>query len=346
MRVLIGMSGGLDSTCAARILIEEGHTVEGAVLVMHAFTERKEATDAAAALGIPLHEVDGTERFRHVVQKYFAEEYLRGRTPNPCVICNREVKFALLYEYAMQNGFDAIATGHYASIAQKNGRYAVAQAKDAAKDQSYVLWGLPQHILSRLIFPLSQYEKSDLRAKAREERLTVAERAESQEICFIPDGDYAKFICEYTGTVSKEGDFIDESGAVLGRHKGIIHYTVGQRKGLGIALGRRMFVTAVSAEKNTVTLSENPNATVSDFFLEGMVFSGISEPEKGTELAARARVRYLSPLRPATVTYLGEGHARVHLHEPARAVTPGQSAVFYADGAVQFGGIISSEGRG
>lgn len=346
MRILLGMSGGIDSTCAAKILIEEGHTVEGAVLVMHAFTECEAAKNSAAALGIPLHEVDGTERFRRVVQKYFAEEYLRGRTPNPCVVCNREVKFSLLYEYAVQNGFDAIATGHYAAITQKNGRYAVALAKDAAKDQSYVLWSLPQHILSRLVFPLSGKEKSVLRANAREEQLTVADRAESQEICFIPDGDYAKFICEYTGTVPEEGDFVDESGAVLGRHKGIIHYTVGQRKGLGIALGKRMFVTAVSAEKNTVTLSENPNATVSDFFLEGMVFSGISEPQKGAELTARARVRYLSPLRPATVIYLGEGRARVHLHEPARAVTPGQSAVFYADDTVQYGGIISLQKRG
>lgn len=345
MRILLGMSGGLDSTCAAKILIEEGHTVEGAVLVMHAFTERDAAKNAAATLGIPLHEVDGTERFRQVVQKNFAEEYLCGRTPNPCVVCNREVKFALLYEYAMQNGFDAIATGHYASIVEKNGRYAVALAKDTAKDQSYVLWSLPQHILSHLLFPLSGKEKSMLRAKAREESLTVADRAESQEICFIPDGDYAKFICEYTGTVPKEGDFVDESGAVLGRHKGIIHYTVGQRKGLGIAMGKRMFVTAVSAKTNTVTLSENPNATVSDFYLEGMVFSGISEPEVGAVLEAQARVRYLSPLRSATVTYLGGGCARVHLHEPARAVTPGQSAVFYSDGAVQYGGVISLEGK-
>ena len=342
MRILLGMSGGLDSTCAAKILIEEGHTVEGAVLVMHAFTEREAAKNAAVALGIPLHEVDGTERFRRVVERYFAEEYLHGRTPNPCVVCNREVKFALLYEYAMQNGFDAIATGHYASIIEKNGRYAVALAKDSAKDQSYVLWSLPQHILSHLLLPLSGKEKSVLRAKAREESLTVADRAESQEICFIQNGDYAGFISKYTGSVPEPGNFIGEDGAVLGKHKGIIHYTVGQRKGLGIALGKRMFVTAISAEDNTVTLSENPNATVSDFEIEDAVLSGIAEPSDGAILEADARVRYLAPLRPAQVVYLGGGRARVHLNTPARAVTPGQSAVFYGDGAVLFGGVISS----
>lgn len=342
MRILLGMSGGLDSTCAAKILISEGHSVEGAVLVMHDYTESWEAKAAADSLGIVLHTVDGRERFRSVVQKYFVDEYMQGRTPNPCVICNREVKLSLLYEYAMQNGFDAIATGHYASVVERNGRYAIAFAEDRSKDQSYVLWALPQNILSHLIFPLAGYEKTKLRATAREEKLSVADRPESQEICFIPDGDYARFICEYSGVTPKEGDFVDENGAVLGRHKGIIHYTVGQRKGLGIALGKRMFVTAISAEKNTVTLSENPNVTVSDFLVEDMVFSGMEEPAVGTVVEAAARVRYLAPLRPAGITYLGEGRARVHLSEPARAVTPGQSAVFYDAVSVLAGGIISS----
>ena len=341
MKILLGMSGGLDSTCAAKILLERGHSVEGAVLVMHDFTECDEARTSADSIGLILHTVDGRERFRSVVQKYFVDEYMRGRTPNPCVICNREVKLALLYEYAVQNGFDAIATGHYADVVERGGRYAVASAKDFAKDQSYVLWALPQNILSRLVFPLSKYEKTELRAAAREEKLAVADRAESQEICFIPDGDYAGFIKSYSGVTPAEGDFEDESGAFLGRHKGIIHYTVGQRKGLGIALGKRMFVTAISAEKNTVTLSENSNATVSDFFLEDMVFSGICEPSHGAVLEASARVRYLAPLRPAEITYLGGGKARVHLRVPARAVTPGQSAVFYDDTSILFGGIIS-----
>lgn len=342
MRILLGMSGGLDSTVAAKKLLEAGHSVEGALLVLHPYAEREQAKSAAEGLSIPLHEIDGREHFKETVQKYFAEEYLRGRTPNPCVYCNREVKLALLYKFAMENGFDAIATGHYASILHKDGRYAVKMAADLKKDQSYVLWSVPQSILSKLVLPLGGYYKSDLRESAREEGLAVAERPESQEICFIPDGDYAKFVCEYTNTEPVEGNFVDENGKVLGRHKGIIHYTVGQRKGLGIALGKRMFVTAVNAKENTVTLSENPNATVSDFFLEDMVFSTIPEPAEGEELLAQARVRYLAPLRDASVVYLGNGRARVHLQTPARAVTPGQSAVFYASETVLFGGVISA----
>ena len=341
MRILLGMSGGLDSTVAAKKLMEDGHEVEGALLVLHPYAERAEAKKSAESLGLPLHEIDGRARFASTVQKYFAEEYLRGRTPNPCVVCNREIKLALLYEYAMGNGFDAIATGHYASIIKSNERYAVKMAADLAKDQSYVLWSVPQSILSRLVLPLGESRKADLRARAREEGLAVADRPESQEICFIPDGDYARFVCEYTKIEPAEGNFVDENGVVLGRHKGIIHYTVGQRKGLGIALGKRMFVTAINAKDNTVTLSENPNATVSDFLLENMVFSGIAEPSVGEELFAEARVRYLAPLRAATVTYLGGGCARVHLHIPARAVTPGQSAVFYDAQAVLFGGVIA-----
>ena len=340
MRILLGMSGGLDSTVAAKKLMEEGHEVEGALLVLHPFAEREEAKAAAESLGIFLHEIDGRAHFAKTVQKYFAEEYLRGRTPNPCVVCNREVKLALLYEYAMEKGFDAFATGHYASIVKRNERYAVKMAADLSKDQSYVLWSVPQSILSRLVLPLGESRKADLRERAREEGLAVADRPESQEICFIPDGDYARFVCEYTKTEPIEGNFVDENGVVLGRHKGIIHYTVGQRKGLGIALGKRMFVTAVNAEDNTVTLSENPNATVSDFLLEDMVFSGIEEPAVGEELFAEARVRYLAPLREAKVIYLGGGRARVHLQTPARAVTPGQSAVFYEAETVLFGGVI------
>ncbi len=341
MRILLGMSGGLDSTYAAKKMLAEGHEVEGAVLLLHPYAELGAAELAAKQVGIPLHIVDGRERFRAVVQESFAKEYLRGRTPNPCVICNREVKFPLLYEYAKEHNFDAIATGHYATVVRRGERYTVAEGQDRGKDQSYVLWPLSQQILSHLIFPLSSMTKSEVRDLAREEALSAADRAESQEICFIPDGDYARFVEETTGVIPEEGDFVDESGNVLGRHKGIIHYTVGQRKGLGIALGKRMFVTAISSETNTVTLSENPNFTVSAFEVEDIVFSGMEEPAVGSAFGAEARVRYLAPLRAATVTYLGAGRASVVLSEPARAVTPGQSCVFYEGGAVLFGGVIS-----
>ncbi len=341
MRILLGISGGLDSAYAAKKLIAEGHEVEGAILVLHPYAEIESAREAARQLGIPLHEIDGRERFRALVQKEFASEYLRGRTPNPCVICNRTVKLPLLYEYAMANGFDRIATGHYAFVKEENGRYAIAMGRDASRDQSYVLWPLSQEILSRLCLPLADMEKEDIRTAAREEGLSVAVRKESREICFIPDGDYAGFIRDFAGIPAKEGDFVDENGKVLGRHAGILNYTVGQRKGLGISLGKRMFVTAISAENNTVTLSDDPNVTVSEFYIESAVFSGLCEPAQGEVLAAQARVRYQSPLRTAQVTYLGQGRAHVMLSEPARAVTPGQSAVFYKDGTVLFGGVIA-----
>ena len=345
MRILLGISGGVDSACAAKMLLEQGHEVEGAILVLHPYADLSSAREVARQIGITLHEIDGCARFSEIVQTNFAEEYLVGRTPNPCVICNRAVKFPLLYEYAMAHGFDAIATGHYASVRKCGDRYAIVPGKDSGRDQSYVLWPLSQEILSHLIFPLANMEKECIRKMAAEAGLSVAVKAESREICFIPDDNYPGFISAFTGVKAREGDFVDENGNFLGRHKGVMHYTIGQRKGLGISLGKRMFVTAVSAENNTVTLSDNPNVTVSEFFIEEMVFSGVAEPPCGTVLCADARVRYLSPLCPATVTYLGEGKAHACLSVAARAVTPGQSAVFYADGQVLFGGIIASVAR-
>ena len=341
MRILLGISGGLDSAFAAKMLLSQGHSVEGAILVLHSYAELESAREVAKQIGIVLHEIDGRARFTAVVQRNFADEYLRGRTPNPCVICNRAVKFPLLYEYAMAHGFDAIATGHYSAVIKCGERYAIAAGKDATRDQSYVLWPLSQEILSHLVLPLSDMEKASVRKMAAKADLSVADKAESREICFIPDQDYARFISEFTGIEAREGDFVDEAGNVLGRHKGILNYTVGQRKGLGISLGKRMFVTSISAEHNTVTLSDDPNVTVFDFYIENAVFSGIAEPKAGEVLCADARVRYLAPLRPASVTYLGEGKARVHLSTAARAVTPGQSAVFYEDGRILFGGIIA-----
>ncbi len=340
MRILLGISGGLDSAFAAKTLLSEGHEVEGAILVLHPYAEIGSAREVARQIGIVLHEIDGRMRFEKIVQKNFAKEYLAGRTPNPCVICNRSVKFPLLYEYAMAHGFDAIATGHYAHITEKDGRYSVAMGKDATRDQSYVLWPLSQEILSHLLFPLADMKKEDIRRMAAAAGLSVADKEESREICFIPDGDYARFICDFTGLQAQEGDFVDEKGNVLGRHQGILNYTIGQRKGLGISLGKRMFVTAISAENNTVTLSDDPNASVTDFYIEDIVFSGIREPAVGAVIAANARVRYLAPLREAELTYLGEGKGHVHLSVAARAVTPGQSAVFYMDEKVAFGGII------
>ncbi len=342
MKVLLGMSGGVDSTYAVTELRRMGYEVFGAVVLMHEYTETEEAKLAAEALGVPLYVIDGTSLFEEKVVSLFAKEYRAGRTPNPCIVCNREVKFKLLLDFALKNGFDKIATGHYADIAEISDsfgvRYALKRSKDSKKDQTYMLWRLPQEALSHLVFPLSNMVKEDVRLAAEKMELRAAYRGESQEICFIPDGDYAAYIEKYSGKCP-EGNFIDESGKILGRHKGIVHYTVGQRKGLGIALGERAFITKIDPVTNDITLSTNDTYSES-FFVSDMIFSGLFEPEAGCEMELDVKHRYLAPLAKARVLFLGEGRAKVTLPLPIRAVTPGQSAVFYSDGVVMAGGII------
>ena len=229
MRVLLGMSGGLDSTYAAVELLRLGHTVEGAVLKMHEYTDILEARAAAESLGIPIHVIDCRDAFEEHVVTNFIGEYQKGRTPNPCIVCNREVKFKYLYEYAVANGFDKIATGHYAGIVKTEAdgevRYAVVPARDTKKDQTYMLYRLPQEVLSMLIFPLSNMEKREIREAAREQSIFAKDKEESQEICFIPHNDHAAFI-EGRGHRSKRGYYINNEGKILGEHSGIVKYTV------------------------------------------------------------------------------------------------------------------------
>lgn len=340
MKILLGMSGGLDSTYAAYKLMRQGHEVEGAVLKMHSYTEISEAKAAADDMKIPLHVIDAEAEFEKCVVQNFVREYLKGRTPNPCIVCNSDVKFRLLLDYALENGFDAIATGHYAEVVKVGERYAIKRAEDATKDQTYMLWRLPQDILARLCLPLANEQKREIREKARAEGMVSADRGESQEICFIPSGDYAEFI-ENRTYPSPHGNFIDESGRVLGEHKGVIRYTVGQRKGLGIALGERAFVTEINVEDNTITLSTK-DSFADTIYLSGMVFSGVDEPSDGEELQLSVKVRYLAPPIPCTVKYLGDGCAVARLSRSQRAVTAGQSAVFYRGDLLAFGAFIDS----
>ena len=337
MKVLLGMSGGLDSTYAARVLLDAGHTVEGAVLVMHDYTETREARESAASLGIPLHEIDCRTGFSDAVVTPFCQYYLSGKTPNPCILCNERVKFRYLYEAMLARGFDRIATGHYARIEEKGGRFAVCRARDARKDQSYVLYRLSQEILSHLLTPLSDYQKTDVRALAANEGLAAADREESMEICFLPDGNYPAYIAERFGA-PPEGDFVATDGRVLGRHRGILHYTVGQRKGLGIALGERMFVSHINPQDNTVTLSRDAERGTTRFSVCEPVFSGIAPQREGVGRYT-VKLRYLAPPVPVTVTF-EEGRISALLDEPVSAVTPGQSAVFYDGERVAFGGFI------
>lgn len=239
MRILVGISGGVDSAFAAKKLILEGHEVEGAVLIMHEFTELSAAREAAESVGIRLYEIDCRDSFNEIKQN-FVSEYINARTPNPCIICNERVKFKMLYDFAIERGFDAIATGHYARVERLNGRYTLAIPEDERKEQTYMLYRLPQNILSRLILPLSEGKKTNIRIIAKEQGISAANREDSQEICFLPNGGHTDYIESVAGK-SVEGNFVDENGRVLGRHKGIIHYTVGQRKGTWYLAWRARF---------------------------------------------------------------------------------------------------------
>ena len=336
MKILVGISGGVDSAYAAKKLMLEGHEVEGAVLIMHQHTELDAAREAAESVGIRLHEIDCTCEFEEI-KRNFVNEYINARTPNPCIICNERVKFRILYDYAMANGFDAIATGHYARLVVSDGRYALAMPEDSRKEQTYMLYRLPQEILSRLVLPLAEGTKSEIRSMAEEQGISAANREDSQEICFLPEGNHTEYIESVAGK-SPEGDFVDYQGKILGRHKGIIHYTVGQRKGLGISLGERAFVTEIDPVKNTVTLSPNMSGKIT-VNISDVVYSGMPSPTEETEVILDVKLRYTAPLVKATAHLYPDGRATLTLASPQK-FAPGQSAVLYRDGVVMFGGFI------
>ena len=337
MKILVGISGGVDSAYAAYKLKSEGHEVEGAVLVMHDYTELSAAREAALSLGIVLHEIDCREAFEGI-KSNFVSEYLAGRTPNPCIICNERVKFRLLYDFAMQNGFKKIATGHYARVINNNGRFSLAFPEDMKKEQTYMLYRLPQEILSSLVLPLSDETKEQIRKNAEKAGISAAKRADSQEICFLPEGNHTEYIENVAGKCP-DGNFVDENGNILGRHKGIIHYTVGQRKGLGISLGERVFVTDINPLDNTVTLASLHHGT-SAVMLTDMVYSGMQSPSEECEIAVDAKLRYTAPLVKAKAKLSPDKTAILTFDVPQKSA-PGQSAVLYLDGAVLCGGFIN-----
>ena len=337
VKVLVGMSGGLDSTYAAQLLLGEGAEVVGAVLRMHGYTECDAARESCRFLGIPCVEIDCRSEFDAAVRRNFIDEYSRGRTPNPCIVCNERVKFKCLYDYAVKNGFDKIATGHYARIVKINNRHAVAFAKDLRKDQSYMLYRLPEEILARLMLPLSDLTKEEIRERALNMGISAAEREESQDICFLPDGNYAEYIENEVGRFP-EGDFVDKDGKVIGRHKGIVRYTVGQRKGLGISLGKRVFVTDINASSNSITLSDSIGGK-SEAVIEDVVYSGVESYSELAGLSLFARPRYSSPLLTISAEPLGDGTVKVRFDREIK-VAPGQSLVAYANGIIVFGGVI------
>lgn len=340
-RVLVGMSGGVDSSVAAILLIRQGFEVVGCTLQLHS-EAAKDARDAAAIcekLGIEHHILNFSLAFEEIVVNDFIKEYLAGNTPNPCVVCNRYIKFEKMLEAADSLGCEYIATGHYAVIKEENGRFALFRPEDLTKDQTYVLYRLTQSQIARTLMPLATTTKEQVREIAREYGLVCAEKKDSQDICFVPDGDYARFIENHIGSISQQGDFIDCNGQILGKHNGMIRYTVGQRKGLGIALGKPAFVIKKDAQNNQVTLDTDESLL---FYKKVLInqLNYISFDTLPESINVQAKLRYRHNAAPAVLKQLDNGCAVLEFEQPQRAPSPGQSAVFYDGDRLIGGGII------
>ncbi|WP_066714149.1 tRNA 2-thiouridine(34) synthase MnmA [Clostridium sp. Marseille-P299] len=356
-KVVVGMSGGVDSSVAAYLLKKAGYDVIG--VTMQIWQDQEEvvleesggccglsavddARRVANALDIPYYVMNFKQEFQTNVIDYFVEEYLQGKTPNPCIACNRYVKWESLLTRSLSIGADYIATGHYARVVKlDNGRYALKKSATAAKDQTYALYNLTQEQLSKTLMPVGEYTKDQIRAIAEEIGLMVANKPDSQEICFIPDHDYASFISEQTNKPIKEGNFVDTSGKILGKHKGIIHYTVGQRKGLGIALGKPAFVVEIRPETNEVVIGTNDEVFTNTLYANNLNHMAVETFEDGLEVIAK--IRYNHEGAKCRLTMVGDDIVRCDFIEPQRAVTPGQAVVFYDGDIVVGGGTIIRE---
>lgn len=330
MKILVAMSGGVDSTVAAALLLDAGHTVCGVTFATDAASLDGEAVcdaqNVARQLGIEHRVLDITKEFDRDVKEYFVSSYEAGETPNPCVVCNREIKFGLVLRYALECGFDAVATGHYARLVKTDdGRTRLYAAKDEKKDQSYVLAALGEESLEKAVFPLGEYTKDEIRAIAEKIGVCTAHKKDSQDICFIPDGDYAAFIEKYRAAPHIPGNYISESGEVLGTHRGHMCYTIGQRRGLGIALGRHMFVLSRCAEDNTVMLGDASSLMKREIYTGAPNLIGCDALPKDVPL--EARIRYSHKGAECTVSESDDG-MRVEFTAAQRAPTPGQLAVF------------------
>lgn len=339
-KIMVAMSGGVDSAVAAA-LCAKSFTAAGVTMQHFTACGDKDATDAAALcamLGIPHFTAHLEKEFEKEVVLPFITAYEAGETPNPCVLCNKKIKFGALLDHAVQHGFDRIATGHYARIERGANRTLIRTATDAGKDQTYMLYSLTQDVLARVEFPLGDLTKPEVREIAAALQFPMAQKGDSQDICFIPDGDYAGFIERFTGKRPECGKFLSTDGKVLGTHKGQLHYTIGQRKGLGIALGAPAYVVSKSAESNTVTLGTNEDLFTSRLVAKNVNFIPVDLLDSPRKLLAK--VRYSQKATLARVEQTGEHELVVEFDTPQRAISKGQSLVLYEDDYLFGGGII------
>lgn len=347
-KLTVAMSGGIDSAVAALLSLEMGYDVTGATMVLCkkmqggvdlSYTDVADAKSVCDMLGIGHRSYDMSELFHSTVIRDFIDTYYGGGTPNPCIVCNKHLKFGAFLDEELKRGADLVATGHYARIEKTpDGRFLLKKAADTNKDQTYMLWSLSQDQLAHTVFPLGDMTKPEIRKIAEERGFSVAHKSDSQDICFVPDGDYAAFIEKEVGEKYPEGNYIDEEGNILGKHKGIIHYTVGQRKGLGISMGRHIFVTKKDAESNTVTLADEDR-----LFTDKVVINNINlipfDSFEG-KIRVKAKIRYRHAESDAYAEITGEDEITLTFDEPQRAPAKGQSAVMYDGDYVIGGGII------
>lgn len=354
-KVVVGMSGGVDSSVAAYLLKEQGYDVIGVTMQIWqdediavqsqnggccGLSAVDDARMVAQQLQLPHYVMNFKREFKKKVVDYFVEAYLKGLTPNPCIACNRYVKWESLLHRSLEIGADYIATGHYARVSRlPNGRFAIKNSAAAAKDQTYALYNLTQQQLSHTLMPVGEYTKEEIRRIAEKIGLQTAHKPDSQEICFIPDNDYAAYIEKAAGSrVPGRGNYVNKDGVILGEHLGITHYTIGQRKGLKLAMGHPVFVTEIRPQTDEVVIGEAEDVFGDTLFCNQLNFMGIEDLRKPRE--ALVKIRYAHKGERCLIERVGEDMVKCSFRAPVRAITPGQAAVFYEDGYVLGGGVI------